>query len=128
MAKRKWGPGNPLYDWKMRHGKTHTRTRGKNRVSRSGGKMAKKKKSGGGTSGLGGLGKPMFHLSGIVAAGVSGMGVAALAKRFLGAPLGQYTGAALGFAVGGLGGAAGGYLHDNLGNQGTSSGGPALNG
>jgi hypothetical protein len=49
---------------------------------------------------------------------VMGVGAAALAKRFIGAPLGNFTGAALGFAVGNVGGGLGGYLHDNLGNVG----------
>ena len=63
--------------------------------------------------------------SGIIGAAILGLGTAALVKRFVGAPLGQYTGAASGFVVGGLGGALGGYLHDNVGNVGggASSGG-----
>jgi len=54
----------------------------------------------------------------MLGAAVLGVGAAALAKRFVGAPLGNFTGAALGFAVGGLGGALGGYVHDNIGNIG----------
>jgi len=76
------------------------------------------RKSGGSFSG-----KKLFPVGGLLSAAILGVGVAALAKRFVGAPLGAFTGAALGFAVGGVGGAAGGYLHDNIGNVGGASGG-----
>ena len=76
----------------------------------------------------GGFGKKLLPIGGMLGAAILGVGAAALAKRFIGAPLGAFTGAALGFAVGGIGGAAGGYLHDNIGNVGGvgSSGGQTI--
>lgn len=68
-----------------------------------------------------GSGGKLLPVGGILGAALLGVGAAAIAKRFLGAPLGNFTGAALGFAVGGIGGAAGGYLHDNIGNIGGAS-------
>lgn len=58
-----------------------------------------------------------------------GMGAAAVAKRFIGAPLGGFTGAAAGagtsmvFKGNMIGAAAGGWLHDNIGNVGGATGG-----
>lgn len=54
----------------------------------------------------------------------SGMGAAAASKRFIGAPLGSFTGAASGGALAMLkhqnilGSIVGGYVHDNIGNVG----------
>jgi len=70
----------------------------------------------------GGFGKAILPVGGFIGAALVGLGAAAVAKRFLGAPLGQFTGAAGGFLVGGLPGAVGGYVHDNIGNVGGSSG------
>ena len=81
-------------------------------------RRGKSRRSGGIMSG----GK-LFPVGGLLGAAILGVGAAALAKRFIGAPLGSFTGAALGFAVGGIGGAAGGYLHDTIGNVGGASGG-----
>lgn len=57
-------------------------------------------------------------------AAVAGVGAAALAKRFIGAPLGSFTGAGAGAGYAMLkhknliGAAVGGYIHDNIGNVG----------
>ena len=80
------------------------------------------------SGGFGGLtsSKGIIPVGGFIAAGLLGLGAAAVAKRFIGSPLGGFTGAAAGFLVGGLPGAAGGYVHDNIGNVGgASSGGVA---
>lgn len=69
----------------------------------------------------------------LITAGLEGVGAAALAKRFVGAPLGQWTGTGAGAGaalitkkgtMGMVAGAVGGYIHDNVGNVGgaTSSG------
>lgn len=59
----------------------------------------------------------------MIDSGLKGVGAAALAKRFVGAPLGGFTGAAAGFiASKNLWGAIGGYVHDNVGNVGGSTG------
>lgn len=71
------------------------------------------------SSGMGA--RAIFPVGGFIGAALIGMGVAAGAKRFVGAPLGGFTGAAAGFAVGGIPGAIGGYIHDNLGNVGGAS-------
>lgn len=53
---------------------------------------------------------------------LKGMGAAAAAKRFIGAPLGAFTGAAAGYLISkNLYGALGGYVHDNIGNVGGAS-------
>lgn len=111
MAKRKmaWGPSNPLYRWRQAHGRTAGKTR-----TRRGGTMAKRRSSR--RSSGGGFGRAMFPVGGMLGSALLGLGAAAVAKRFIGAPLGGFTGAAAGFAVGGLGGAVGGYVHDNIGN------------
>jgi len=88
---------------------------------KTGGKMAKRSKKSFSSGGFGT--KAIFPLSGILGGAVLGLGAAALAKRFIGAPLGNFTGAASGFAVGGIGGAIGGYIHDNIGNVGGASNG-----
>jgi len=63
----------------------------------------------------------------LIGSGLKGMGAAALAKRFVGAPLGTFTGAAAGFLVSrNLYGAIGGFVHDNVGNVGGASGGNLL--
>jgi hypothetical protein len=65
-----------------------------------------------GSGGFGGLGG-----GNMIDAGLKGVGAAALAKRFLGAPLGNFTGAAAGFLMTkSIWGAAGGFGHDNIGN------------
>jgi hypothetical protein len=112
--KRAWNSSNPLYRWQHRHsGKSARKTK-------RGGFMARRrgKRSSGGFGG----GKKLLPVGGMLGAALLGLGAAAVAKRFLGAPLGQFTGAAAGFLVGGLGGAAGGYVHDNIGNVGGASG------
>jgi len=81
-----------------------------------------RKRSGGSIGGM----RAIFPVGGIVGSALLGLGAAAVAKRFIGAPLGSFTGAATGFAVGGIGGALGGWVHDNIGNVGgaaSSSGG-----
>ena len=65
------------------------------------------------------MSRGVLPVGGMIGMALLGLGAAAVAKRFVGQPLGQYTGAAAGFAVGGLGGALGGYVHDNIGNVGT---------
>jgi hypothetical protein len=70
----------------------------------------------------GGYGKKILPVGGFIGAALLGLGAAAVAKRFVGAPLGQFTGAAGGFLIGGLPGAVGGYLHDNIGNVGGAAG------
>jgi len=125
--KRAWNSSNPLYRW------LHSHKRGK-RVSRSTRRKARtrrvvrmargrrSRRSSGGGFGLGG-GRKLFALGGTIGGAVLGLGIAALAKRFVGAPLGNYTGAAAGFAVGGIPGAIGGYVHDNIGNIGGAASG-----
>jgi hypothetical protein len=124
MARKKvkWGPGNALYDWKMRKGKIRTRSAAVSRHRRKGGSMAKKKSSRR-SGGFGGMGKAIFPVGGFIGGAILGLGAAALAKRFIGAPLGDVTGAVAGFAIGGLPGAAGGYIHDNIGNVGGAKSG-----
>ena len=60
----------------------------------------------------------ILPVGGMVGGALIGLGAAAVAKRFIGAPLGGFTGAAGGFLVAGLPGAVGGYIHDNIGNVG----------
>lgn len=121
MARKKkaWGPSNPL--WRYLH-------RGKAKSRRvKGGTMAKKKGTHRARGGFGGG-------SDMIDAGLAGMGAAALTKRFIGAPLGGFSGAAAGAAYAYikhknlLGAALGGYVHDNIGNVGgaSSSGVPVL--
>lgn len=122
--KRAWGPSNPLWRYLHRKTSTHGRKRGKT-SKRRGGTMARRKssrRSSGG--GMGGMGRGLFPVGGVLGAAMIGIGAAAVAKRFIGAPLGGLTGAAAGFVVGGPAGAAGGYVHDNIGNvmPGQSSG------
>lgn len=74
------------------------------------------RRSFGGGGGM--MSRGIMPVGGIIGAALLGLGAAAVAKRFVGAPFGQFTGAASGFAVGGLGGALGGYVHDNIGNIG----------
>jgi len=68
----------------------------------------------------------------IISAALEGIGAASLTRKFVGAPLGQFTGAGAGAAWGVLkhknvvGAAAGGWLYDNIvstGGAATSSGG-----
>jgi len=66
--------------------------------------------------------KGIIPVGGLLGSALLGLGAAAVAKRFIGAPLGGMTGAAAGFAVGGIGGAAGGFIHDTIGNVGGSTG------
>lgn len=99
---------NPLYRY-LQRGKTA----GKKRKSR-GGNMARRRK-GSFSRGFGGG-------SDLIGSGLKGMGAAALAKRFVGAPLGSFTGAAAGFLISkNIYGALGGFVHDNIGNVGGSS-------
>lgn len=113
MAKRKraWNMSNPLYRY------LHGGKKAKKSNSRVGGNMARKRRgarrSGGGFGG-----------GNMIDAGLKGMGIAAVAKRFVGAPLGGFTGAAAGYLMTkSLYGAIGGYVHDNIGNSGSSSSG-----
>lgn len=108
--KRAWNMSNPLYRY------LHKSNAGTQKKKR-GVKMAKR----GRKSSRGGFGKAMFPVGGFIGAALLGLGVAAVAKRFVGTPLGSFTGAAAGFAVGGLPGAVGGYVHDNIGNVGGAS-------
>lgn len=64
------------------------------------------------------MGRGLLPVGGFVGAALLGLGAAAVAKRFIGAPIGGFTGAAAGFLVGGLPAAIGGYVHDNIGNIG----------
>ena len=113
--KRAWNMSNPLYRY-LHRSKKHTK---KSR----GGKMVRHRR--GKSSGGGMLSRGIMPVGGLLGAAILGVGAAALAKRFIGAPLGGFTGAALGFTVGGVGGAAGGWLHDNIGNLGGgATGGP----
>lgn len=48
-----------------------------------------------------------------IEAGIKGVGTAVLVRRFVGAPLGGFTGAAAGFLTSGIAGALGGYIADN---------------
>jgi hypothetical protein len=81
--------------------------------------MARRRRSRGG--GRGGL--PTFG-GGMIGSVLMGLGAAAVAKRFIGAPLGTYTGAAAGALASPnkLGGILGGWLHDNIGNVGGATG------
>jgi hypothetical protein len=67
------------------------------------------------------MSRGIMPVGGFIGSALVGLGAAAVAKRFVGAPLGGFTGAAAGFLVGGLGGAAGGFVHDNIGNVGGAS-------
>lgn len=69
------------------------------------------------------MSRGILPVGGFIGAAMLGIGGAAIAKRFIGAPLGGFTGAASGFLVGGLPGAVGGWVHDNIGNVGGASGG-----
>jgi len=119
MAKRRkkaWGPSNPLYRY-LHGGKKATKT-ARRRNSR-GGNMGRKKSGG----------KRQFGAqNSLVRDLFVGMGAAAATKRFVGAPLGSFTGAAAGAATSFLlrgnllGGVAGGFIHDNIGNIGGASG------
>lgn len=74
------------------------------------------------SGGFGG-GKSLVNTGGFIGSALKGMGAAALTKRFVGAPLGTFTGAAAGYLLGGgIAGAVGGYVHDNIGNVGGGSG------
>lgn len=113
MARKKkaWGPSNPLWRYLNRGKGSKTR--------RGGGKMARRKKGGSRS-----FGKQNTLVRDVFV----GMGAAAAAKRFIGAPLGGYTGAAAGGAAvyltrgSLLGGLVGGFVHDNIGNTGGMSG------
>lgn len=85
--------------------------------------MARRGKRRGGGGGFGRATRGILPISGMIGAGLLGMGAAATTKRFVGAPAGTLTGALVGFLVGGLGGAVGGWVHDNLGNIGAQSAG-----
>lgn len=74
------------------------------------------------SGGFGARSGGMLKVGGFIGAALLGLGAAAVAKRFIGSPLGSFTGAAAGFLLGGIPGAAGGYVHDNIGNVGGSSG------
>jgi hypothetical protein len=86
-----------------------------------------RRKMGRRSGGFGGMAsKGILPVGGFIGAALLGLGAAAVAKRFIGAPLGGFTGAGAGFLIGGLPGAVGGYVHDNIGNVGgPSSGGIA---
>lgn len=85
--------------------------------------MARRRRSSGRRSGGFGMGsKGILPVGGLLGSALLGLGAAAVAKRFIGAPLGSMTGPAAGFLVGGLGGAAGGFVHDNIGNVGGATG------
>jgi len=111
--KRAWNMSNPLYRY------LNSRKKSKSgRKSKRGGTMARRRSG----RRSGGFGIPTMG-KGLVGSLLMGMGAAAVAKRFVGAPLGSFTGAAAGglAAPNKLAGAAGGWLHDNLGNVGGSS-------
>lgn len=79
MARKKvkWGPGNALYDWKMRHGKnSRRRSRAYSVKSRGGGVVRHRKSSRRGGFAMGGILKPA-----VAAAG--GFFVGPIVKRML---------------------------------------------
>jgi len=112
--------------WRAKFAQLYGKKRGASRkVRRSrarGVSMARKR---GGFARRAGIGSP----GGFITSVLMGMGAAAVAKRFIGAPLGGFTGAAAGagtsmvFKGNMIGAAAGGWLHDNIGNIGGSTGG-----
>jgi hypothetical protein len=122
--KKSWNMSNPLYRY-LHGGKKASR-----RTERTGGTMARRGRRGRSRSGGRGFGG-----SDIIDSALAGMGTAAVAKRFIGAPLGTFTGAAAGGAYSFIrhknliGGILGGWVHDNIGNVGgaSSSGGQYLN-
>jgi hypothetical protein len=80
--------------------------------------MARRGRRGRSRSGsFGGMGRGDF-----IGSALEGMGTAALTKRFIGAPLGNLTGAGAGAAYGFIrkrniiATAVGGWMHDNIGN------------
>jgi hypothetical protein len=115
--KRAWNMSNPLYRY-LHGGKKASVSR----KSRRSGTMARRKHFGRKSSGGGFGGRSLVN--GIFV----GMGAAAMAKRFVGAPLGAFTGAGAGAASAFLlkenliGSIAGGALHDFVGNVGGQTG------
>lgn len=84
--------------------------------------MAKRKKYSAarkGTSmGLGMVNRGLVKPTGIIGNAVMGAGAATLVENTGIQPLGQWTGVAAGFAVGGVGGALGAYLRNVIKGQG----------
>lgn len=114
--KRAWNMSNPLYRY-LHKGKS-----AKTRKVKRGVGMARRGRRGGSRGGFGG-GNFVTDL-------LAGMGAAAATKRFVGQPLGSFTGLAAGagtamvFKKNMVAYAAGGFIHDNIGNSvgiGTSS-------
>lgn len=66
--------------------------------------------------------KGIFPVGGLIGSVLIGAGVSALQARFLPQVI-PYQGAAAGFAVGGIGGAAGALIGDMLGGNATTTGG-----
>ena len=107
----------------IKGGSSGGKSRRKTRGVRMGRRGYRRSRGGGGSFG----GKGILRVGGFLGAAILGIGAAAVAKRFVGAPLGTFTGAATGFLVGGVPGAVGGWVHDNIGNIGgpASAGGAA---
>lgn len=109
--------------WRAKFARMYGGGRKKKRTRTStGGSMARRRRKssyrgrrrGGSRGGM--MSKGILPVGGFIGAALLGLGASAVAKRFIGSPLGGFTGAAAGFAVGGLPGALGGYVHDNIGN------------
>jgi hypothetical protein len=125
MAKRKkkaWNMTNPLY--RYLHGgkkksKVKIRKTKRRRVS-----MARKRKSSSSGSSFGGgkLSRGLFPVKGIIASMLVGAGIATLQEKLLPQVV-PYQSEIAGFAVGGIGGAAGSFARGMI--KGTAGGSPS---